>query len=130
MKTANGELSVKKGRRLPSEFVFSGVPLRRGATWPWQLLMCGALGLCAVGVGLIVGDVLQWFTHRIEVLIVFAGIGCWRWSWFGLQALRAMLYRYWMFPRLRRQAERAEREHGPVPEVTILAVTYKEEPWI
>ncbi len=115
---------------MPSELVCSGVTLRRGATWPWQWLMCGALGLAAVGLALVVGDLLQWFTHRLEALILLAGIGCWRWSWFGLQALRAILYRYWKFPRLRRQSERAVREYGPVPEVTILAVTYKEKPWI
>jgi len=88
------------------------------------------LGLCASGLTLVVGDLWHWFGHRLEVLLVLGGIGCWRWSWFGVQSMRAVLYRYFAFPRLRRQAERAVREQGPVPEVTILAVTYKEKLWI
>jgi glycosyltransferase Alg8 len=61
---------------------------------------------------------------------MLGGIGCWRWGWFVLQSVRAILYRYLVYPRLRREAASMVAERGPVPEVTILAVTYKEKPWI
>jgi glycosyltransferase Alg8 len=127
--TATCELSDKKWG-IPSELELSNIRLRRGASCPRQLLMLATLGFCAAVLIVVVGDLWHWLSHRIEVLLVLGGIGCWRWSWFMLQSIRAMLYRYWTFPRLRRQAEQAVHERGPVPEVTILAVTYKEKPWI
>lgn len=78
----------------------------------------------------IVGGFFEWLTHRMEVLLLFAGIGSWRWSWFSIQSARAILYRYAVYPALRRQARRATAEAGPVPDVIILAVTYREKPWI
>jgi glycosyltransferase Alg8 len=87
-----------------------------------------------VGVGYlllkVVGDASFWALHRLEVLATIAGIGCWRWGWFVLQNVRAVIYRYWKFPRIRRQAEQAVAVRGPVPEVTIMATTYREKPWI
>jgi glycosyltransferase Alg8 len=65
-----------------------------------------------------------------EAVITLSVIGLWRWSWGGLQYLRAIIYRYWHFPRLRRQARRAVQQRGPIREVTILATTYCELPWI
>jgi glycosyltransferase Alg8 len=75
-------------------------------------------------------DVSGWLFHRFEILVLLGGIGCWRWSWFMLQSIRAVIYRYWRFPRLRLEAGRAAATFGPVPEVTILAVTFKEKAWI
>lgn len=118
--------------RVPSQFVFSeeAVLLRRGASWRFQLpllLLMLSFGVCLADT---VGDFLAWLGHRLGILLMFGGIGCWRWGWFALQSVRAMLYRYWMFPRLRVRAARAVAENGPVPELAILAVTYKEKPWI
>jgi len=92
--------------------------------------MLAVLGLCAGGLIFVVDDLWLWISRRFEVLLVLGGIGCWRWSWFLLQSGRAIAYRYWAFPRIRRAAERAVSERGPVPEVTILAVTYREKLWI
>jgi len=78
----------------------------------------------------VIGSVQVWALHRMEVLITLGGIACWRWSWFVIQNIRAMIYRYYVFPRLRRDAHRAIAEHGPVREVTVLATTYHEKPWI
>jgi glycosyltransferase Alg8 len=116
----------------PSEVIFSNehITLRRGATLRYQLAVLAGLVLVTVLSACYVGNFLAWFTHRIELILLFAGIGCWRWGWFVLQSARAILYRYWMFPRLRREAEQAVETRGPVPEVTILAVTYKEHSWI
>src|SRR5436305_1912370 len=103
---------------------------RAGASWPRQLLVLAALlGLAAMLLR-VVGDGQIWIFHRAGVLIALTGIACWRWSWFALQNFRAVIYRYFMFPRLRREAARAVAQHGPVPEVTILATTYHEKPWI
>ena len=72
----------------------------------------------------------MWMVRRAEVLIALGGLACWRWTWFVLQNFRAVIYRYWTFPRLRREAERAVIQSGPVPELTILATTYHEKAWI
>ncbi len=65
-----------------------------------------------------------------EFLIAFGLIGLWRWGWAGLHYVRAIVYRYWMYPRLQRRALRAQRARGPVREVVVLATTYHEDPWI
>lgn len=101
-----------------------------GASWSGHLVM---LALLVAGITFlirIVGDPQVWFLRRLEVLITLGGIACWRWSWFIVQNLRAVAYRYYAFPRLRRQAREAVARVGNVPEVTILAATYYEKPWI
>jgi glycosyltransferase Alg8 len=130
MKITSDFLQAKKRWGFPSELNFGGPALRRGANWRWQLTMLAALVLGLAGLAFAIGDVTVWFEHRVEIILLLGGIAAWRWSWFAVQSVRAALYRYWVFPRLRRQAERAASENGPVPEVTILAVTYHERPWI
>ena len=103
---------------------------RSGAPWWRHLLLLGALGILAALLLQVIGDGQLWILHRAEVLVAIGGIACWRWSWFALQNVRAMIYRYYSWPRLRREAQEAIREHGPVPEVTILGTTYHEKPWI
>lgn len=103
---------------------------RNGAGWQRQTLVLIALLAVAAGLLHVAGDLKSWASHRLEVLLTVGGIAFWRWSWFLLQNGRAIVYRYWVFPRLRRQAERAVAELGPVPEVTVLATTYHEKPWI
>src|SRR5262245_19040831 len=123
---------AERSSRVPSEAWVpeASVLLRRGASWPFQLPMLAFLFLLAAGLMNVVGSFSLWFTYRVEVLLALGGIGCWRWSWFVIQSVRAVLYRYWVFPRLRRQAAKAVATRGPVPELAILAVTYKEKPWI
>jgi mannuronan synthase len=106
------------------------VLLRRGATWPFQAALFLMLAVIVASLLGAVGSFYDWLSHRVEVLVVLGGIGCWRWGWFSTQTVRAAIYRYWKFPRLRRQANEAVAVHGPVPELVILAVTYKEKPWI
>jgi len=123
---------LEKGWRVPCEWETpdGAVLLRRGASWRFQWSLLAFLLLLAAGLAAIVGDLGVWIVHRVEVLLVLGGIGCWRWSWAATQSVRAMLYRYRTFPRLRRQAAEAAAARGPVPEVAIMAVTYKEKPWI
>ena len=134
--TTKLSLPFGKNWRSPSEVIFSDaevgseVPLRRGATWHHQLPVVFALIISAAGLAALTGHVFTWLTHRIEILLVLGGLGLWRWGWFVLQSTRAILYRYLVYPRLRREAAQAVAELGTVPEVTILAVTYKEKPWI
>jgi mannuronan synthase len=66
----------------------------------------------------------------VSVIVTLGGIAAWRWSWFLIQNMRALAYRYFMYPRLRREARAALAQHGPVPEVTVLATTYHEKKWI
>lgn len=111
-------------------FAQEGITLRRGATWPCQIAAIAALLCSAFLCACYVGDFLTWISRRVELLLLLGGVGCWRWGWFALQSSRAIIYRYWTFPRLRREAEAAVAARGPVPEITILAVTYKEHHWI
>ncbi len=104
--------------------------LRRGAGWGWQVAMLVGLLMAGAMLWVMVGDVVTWATHRVVLLLLLGGIGTWRWSWFLLQNTRAAIYRYIVFPRIRRQAARAVAECGPMPEVTVMAATYKERPWI
>ena len=130
--TTNLSFLFRKDWRTPSEIVLSNasVPLRRGATLGYQLAVVAVLCVVATLLALVAGHVGTWLAHRIEILLVLGGIGCWRWGWFVLQSARAVVYRYVVYPRLRSAAQEAVAEHGPVPEVTILAVTYQEKPWI
>ncbi|MFM1769799.1 MAG: hypothetical protein RJA22_2328 [Verrucomicrobiota bacterium] len=103
---------------------------RGGASWWRQVLLLSALLVLAWYLLRVVGGTRVWAEHRLHVLLALGGIACWRWAWFILQNGRAIYYRYWVFPRLRRAALRAVAEHGPVPEVVVLATTYHEKPWI
>ncbi len=129
-----GTTVIQTGQKwgFPAEVLLSGVtvPLRRGAGWRFQAPLLFLLLICAATLAGIIGDLFGWFSHRIEVLLALGSIGCWRWSWFALQSVRAILYRYWKFPRLRHEAAQSVARYGPVPEIAILAVTYKEKPWI
>lgn len=121
-----------KSWSFPSELHFSSerILLRRGAPllaqWPLFLLLASAAWLLTR----MLPDLLGWFTLRMQILVALGGIGCWRWGWFILQSLRAVIYRYWRYPAIRREAIAAVARRGPVPELTILAVTYKEKRWI
>src|SRR5438128_80548 len=99
-----------------------------GARWPAQLalllLLLGCAGSLLSRVPtpalrvLVSSHVASWVP--LSVLVV------WRWSWALLHWLRAAVYRYWAYPRLRSAAARATSERGPVPEVAVLLATYKE----
>lgn len=106
------------------------IVLHRGAAWPRQLALLLVLVTAGWLLAGLVGDFFGWLRHRGELLLVLGSIACWRWGWFVVQSVRAMIYRYWAFPRLRRRANQAVAARGVVPEVSILAVTYREKPWI
>ena len=103
---------------------------RRGASWLRQLLVLGVIVALALFLLPLAGGGKFWATHRLGVLIALGGLAFWRWSWFMFQNVRAIIYRYVVYPRLRRAADHALATCGPVPEVTVLATTYHEKPWI
>src|SRR5512132_4099011 len=78
---------------------------RKGATVLAQSFVFASLLLVAAILLWVVGGPVSWASHRIEVLFTLGGIALWRWSWFAIQNTRAIIYRYWSFPRLRRAAE-------------------------
>jgi mannuronan synthase len=110
--------------------------------WPWQLAIASLM--LAAGVYLweesrlgvaMASDKLVWWpiiNERtawipwIPISILIA----WRWGWKILHWVRAAIYRRFAYPRLRKAAERAVAERGPVPELAVLAVTYKEAAYI
>jgi hypothetical protein len=109
--------------------------------WPWQLLIALALGLAAEylyeqsGMHIASGDSKDfiwwplieertgWIPWIPVSVLVF-----WRWAWVLLHWTRAIIYKLVRYPALRRDAERAVISNGPVPELAVLAVTYKEDP--
>jgi len=116
-------------------------PERGGVAWPWQLLIALALGLAAEylyeqsGMHIASGDSKDfiwwplieertgWIPWIPVSVLVF-----WRWAWVLLHWTRAVIYKLVRYPALRRDAERAVISNGPVPELAVLAVTYKEDP--
>jgi len=104
--------------------------LRRGVSWPWQLVMLVALvGVYFVFV-CVVGSVDAWAASRWKIFVSLTGLAFWRWGWATLQFVRAAIYRLAVFPRIRHQAHLAEALSGPVPEVTVMVMTYHEKEWI
>lgn len=65
-----------------------------------------------------------------SLLVSLSVIGLWRWGWGGLHYARAVIFRYWTFPRMRRSATEAVRRRGPVPQLCVVATTYHERLWI
>lgn len=104
--------------------------LRQGVSGLIQILFVCALASVAFLAFRNISGVTAQLQSRFLAIILLAGIGCWRWGWFVVQNSRAVIYRYFVWPRLSRAARRAVSERGGVPELNIVAVTYKEEPWI
>src|SRR5258706_7114265 len=106
------EPSTLPDRAGPSDD-FGGERLRRGISWPANLLTLAALlGLAALLASL-VGNLQSWALQRADILITLGGLACWRWSWFITQNLRAVAYRYFTFKKIRRQALEEEGRRGP-----------------
>lgn len=62
------------------------------------------------------------FDPRIAHLIVAMGaIGIWRWAWQALHFVRAMIYEFIVFPRLRRAADKVPRP----PHIYMLVTSYR-----
>jgi len=104
--------------------------LRRGVAWPWQLAMLAALVTVSFFFVRLIGSVDAWAASRWKIFISLTGLAFWRWGWASLQFTRAAIYRGRVFPRIRRQAQLAEELSGPVPEVTVMVVTYREKEWV
>jgi glycosyltransferase Alg8 len=111
-------------------------------SWPWQLVVAVLLGLAAqylveqAGMRIDSGDsqhnymwwpVIEERTSWIPWIPVSILV-IWRWGWVLIHWTRASIYKMVRYPALRRDAERAVIHNGPVPELAVLAVTYKEDP--
>lgn len=129
-RVAGGTPGVEDGGGIMDEETTLPPDLRRGASWQSQLALVCLLIASAMGLAWVVGDVWSWAESRLGILLALGGFTIWRWGWASLHAIRALVYRYLVYPRIRRKALAAERARGSVPEVIILAVTYKEQPWI
>ncbi len=103
---------------------------RKGADWKRQMAVLAVFITIALALLWIVGGPAKWAVHRLDVLLTVGAIAFWRWSWFMYQNIRAIIYRFFVFPRIRRNAKRAVETLGPIPEVAVLGTTYHEKPWI
>lgn len=65
-----------------------------------------------------------WTRLDSELLLPIGIIGLWRYSWGLLHFLRAHVYRRWVFPRLRREAEQVSHV-APPPEAYLLITSFR-----
>lgn len=81
----------------------------RSCWFGWALYLGSAVLLVAVAriclpqQRLLTNDI----TQPVGPLLTVGLIGIWRWSWSACHLVRAIIYRRWQFPRLRRAAEQA-----------------------
>jgi mannuronan synthase len=61
-------------------------------------------------------------------LLTMGIVGLWRWSWFGVNILRWLIYQHGVFPHWRRRAN--AMPVSELPPVCLLVPTYKEKDWI
>jgi glycosyltransferase Alg8 len=66
------------------------------------------------------------FQSHLPVWVPASAIIFWRWGWAVVHWVRAAIYRWVKYPRLQQHARAALTRDGPVPEVAVLLVTYKE----
>ena len=111
-----------------SDLLDAGPRPGHGASWPWQLLVL--VSLLGTAVALLPEASKLGVSPRLTPLVHLGLIGCWRWTWGITHYVRAAIYRYWLYPRLRQSAERAVAERGPVSQVDVIATTYHERAWI
>jgi mannuronan synthase len=109
---------------------FDELHLSRGVSLGWGIgIGLGLLALVLLG-RQAAGPFGQWMIERRDMVLTLGAFAAWRWSWWLFQTTRAVYYRYVHYPRLKQAAEQAVIERGPVPEVNVIIVTYKEEPWL
>jgi len=65
------------------------------------------------------------FEHRIIVLV--AVIGIWRYSWWFLNLIRALMYEFITFPALRQKANELYQSGWKPPHIYFVIASYKEE---
>lgn len=87
------------------------------------------LGLLAV---LLVYAPAPLFDPKAHSFIIFLGIiGVWRYSWGAVHFLRAVCYRFLLFPKLRQRAHESVETHGLatlVPELVLVFTIYRIPP--
>ncbi len=65
------------------------------------------------------------FEHRMIVLV--AAIGVWRYSWWLLNLIRALIYEFITFPRLREKANKLYESGWKPPHIYFVIASYKEK---
>jgi len=110
--------SAEFGRHLPSERCFQ---------WRWMDLFNVLIYLSLIGLLFIVmpQESLDLFEHRLVVL--FAAIGIWRYSWWFINLIRALIYEYHVFPTLRKQANQLLTTGWKPPHIYFVIASYKED---
>ena len=68
---------------------------------------------------------LDLFEHRMIVL--FATIGIWRYSWWFINFIRALIYEFIVFPRLRKKANVLQQTGWKPPHIYFVIACYKEK---
>jgi glycosyltransferase Alg8 len=65
------------------------------------------------------------FQHRMIILV--AAIGIWRYSWWFLNLIRALIYEFIHFPPLRRHADELYKSGWKPPHIYFVIASYKEQ---
>ncbi|MDZ4781570.1 MAG: glycosyltransferase [Planctomycetia bacterium] len=103
----------------------NSIPPERIADWKYQ---CGMMiVMLCVGLGAAMTLETEIESRQSTGLWIALGlIGIWRWGWGLLHCVRAIIYRYIVYPRWAAAARRAVQAQGGVTDVVVLATTYRE----
>lgn len=104
--------------------------VRRGGPWHHHVLVLTAMAGLVWVVSTSLDDLVQWAHARYAIIVFGLGFAAWRWGWAAVHLLRAVIYRYWAYARIRRRAALAVQATGPVPDLALLMTTYRERAWI
>ena len=70
-----------------------------------------------------------WDPENRKLVVTIGAIGIWRYSWWLLNLIRALIYQYVDFPRLREKADSLWESGWRPPGIHIMIVTYNEDPY-
>lgn len=106
------------------------IEVRGGAGVAAQLavLGCIAVSMWALSEAAPIPSIRLLVQSHLPIWVPASAIIFWRWGWALVHWTRSALYRYWKYPRLQKEAALALTKRGPVTEVAIVLVTYKERP--
>ncbi len=65
-----------------------------------------------------------------EIVIALTFFGIWRYSWMILNYIRAFIYRYHLYPKLKKQISQLPLDKKYPKDLYFMIPSYKEEPWV
>lgn len=105
-----------------------GLPIKsRSFDWRWRdvFFLYAYLGILLIAVMLLPNSI--WDSESRQIIAGMGLIGIWRYGWWGVHFLRSRFYRYWVFPRKRKQAEALWNSGWRPDKLYFMMTTFREE---